>query len=68
MLRHLSRMLGYRNFSQHFQTLLLNTDIIDACEKHLVFRDTDCLEHILTARELLEPCTGCFFGENIPFC
>lgn len=59
-------MLGYRNFSQDFQTLLLSTDIIDASEKHLVFRDIGCLEHILTAWELLEPSTGCFLGENIP--
>ena len=59
MLRYRSRTLGYRNYSQHFQTLVLNTDIIDAYKKDLLFRDVDCLECILTVWELWEPSTGC---------
>lgn len=53
-------MPGYRNYSQQFQTLVLNTDIIDACKKDFVFQDAECLERILTVWELWEPSTGCF--------
>jgi len=65
MLRYRSRTLGCRNHSQHFQTLVLSTDIIDARKKDLVFR------YMSRARIDSMGTMGAqhrlFFGWNTPF-